>query len=288
MTDSALIDRWLAGESQALDLLVRRHAPWLTRWLAVRLPAGQGHEAEDLAQEVFVVVIRKLDGLKGCEAYPVISRSGPEGFVATRGEDADCPAVGGGRRPTQSQPELAECREDEDRLQEAIRGLPEELELTLLAYYSRNVTYEELAELLGCPGQPCKAGYDGQSPCCGRGLSRNCPHRVEEAMDDLEEQLRSQLGMSDAELSRLAEAVQRRVEQEKVGLQRRRPFWATVAAIVKSPELLDTPQSAQLARRRRLMFRIARYSGLATAQFVGRRLVLIERPRQRHCLCRRD
>ena len=152
MTDSALIDRWLAGESAALDLLVRRHAPWLTRWLAVRLPAGRGHEAEDLAQEVFVVVIRKLDGLKGCEslsgyirgvARKVLWRHVEKMRTARRLEAAAA-------RP-ESQPELAECREDEDRLQEAIRGLPEELELTLLAYYSRNVTYEELAELLGVP-----------------------------------------------------------------------------------------------------------------------------------------
>jgi RNA polymerase sigma-70 factor (ECF subfamily) len=176
MTDAALIDRWLAGDSAALDLLVGRHAPWLTRWLAIHLPRAQVHDAEDLAQEVFVVLFRKLEGLRGCENLSAYLRGVARKVLWRHVEKMRKSRL---RELTaarqESQLSVQQDPEEQERLEEAIRALPEELELTVLTYYSRKATYEEVAELLGVSRATVQSRLRRALALLRAQLARECP-----------------------------------------------------------------------------------------------------------------
>jgi RNA polymerase sigma-70 factor (ECF subfamily) len=57
-SDALLAQRWQGGDLRSGESLIRRHAPRLHAFLASR--ALNAHEAEDLAQEVFVAVARRI------------------------------------------------------------------------------------------------------------------------------------------------------------------------------------------------------------------------------------
>jgi RNA polymerase sigma-70 factor (ECF subfamily) len=58
-----LLDRYRGGDSSALDRLLRRHVPALTRWASGRLPVGARDlsDTEDLVQDTIVAAVRNLD-----------------------------------------------------------------------------------------------------------------------------------------------------------------------------------------------------------------------------------
>lgn len=135
------------GPAAEFEEVVRRHAPWLVRWLERRLPAGV--DAEDLAQEVFVVAWQKRGRLRdGRPARPWligVARKLAANAARKHGRRArllrDAPFE---RLRERNAPEV-------DDLEPAIRALPEELSEVLDVYYSREVTYERAAEILGIP-----------------------------------------------------------------------------------------------------------------------------------------
>ena len=57
-SDVLLAQRWQGGDLRAAESLIRRHSPRLHAFLASR--ALHAHEAEDLAQEVFLAVSRRI------------------------------------------------------------------------------------------------------------------------------------------------------------------------------------------------------------------------------------
>ena len=57
-SDALLAQRWQGGDLRSGESLIRRHAPRLHAFLASR--ALNAHEAEDLAQEVFVGVAKRI------------------------------------------------------------------------------------------------------------------------------------------------------------------------------------------------------------------------------------
>ena len=65
--DRDLVARAQAGDTRAFEELVRRHQRWVFT-LAVRM-VGDGGEAEDLAQEVFVKAYRGLGGFRGAARF---------------------------------------------------------------------------------------------------------------------------------------------------------------------------------------------------------------------------
>jgi RNA polymerase sigma-70 factor (ECF subfamily) len=66
-SDQALIDRCLAGESEAFGELVRMHQDRLFGTLAHLL--GSVHDAADVAQDAFVLAYRNLSKFRGQSAF---------------------------------------------------------------------------------------------------------------------------------------------------------------------------------------------------------------------------
>jgi RNA polymerase sigma-70 factor (ECF subfamily) len=61
-SDRDLIERWLAGDSQAATLLVSRHADALARFA---VSSGEREDIEELVQDTFVRAFSSLDSFRG-------------------------------------------------------------------------------------------------------------------------------------------------------------------------------------------------------------------------------
>ncbi len=128
-----------AGDRGALGRLHERFAPMVHGLLLSRLP---GSEADDLVQDVFVLVIRRLRTLRDAEAFPAwLAR-------LTRNRAASAARR---RRPTLRLTDEIEDRRSEPRREEAervmavIRALPEAYRETLTLRLAEGMTGPEIA-----------------------------------------------------------------------------------------------------------------------------------------------
>jgi|SRR5437660_9589608 len=159
MSDGELVRQTLAGRSQAYEELVRRWAGRITAMCHAKV--GRAPEAEDLAQEALLRGFRSLsslaepekfgswlcgiavhaclDWLKSKERtqipFSVLSRDhDAEGFLGGR-SDADCCAL--------------DREEELSQLMAEVEALPEDYREVVMLYYYEDVTYRDLAQLLG-------------------------------------------------------------------------------------------------------------------------------------------
>ncbi|TWT58295.1 ECF RNA polymerase sigma factor SigE [Thalassoglobus neptunius] len=160
MTDAELVHRTRNGESLARDQLVRRWAP---RVLAIcRAKIGHHHVAEDLAQETLIRGLADLSRLEQAEKFGGWLRS-IAGHVCTDwqrscaakrraiiGVQANGQHRGQSLSGRDSSPaNQAEDDEQRERLEEAIDQLSEDLREPLMLFYYDEMTYEEIAALVG-------------------------------------------------------------------------------------------------------------------------------------------
>ncbi len=150
-TDEILLGRAVAGDLDAFDLLIDRHAAWVIGWLAARVPVGV--DPDDLAQEVFMVVYRNREAIRKQKSFSsyvfgvarrILLAEGRRTrrrveAVRTLGEKAEATAA------RLESFELLDC----EALRNAVRSLPDELGEVVHVYYSSKVTYEEAAGVLG-------------------------------------------------------------------------------------------------------------------------------------------
>lgn len=145
--------------------LARRHAPWLLQWL-LRRAAPQ--DAEDLTQEALLALVRNREGIRAPDRIGAYLLSAARRMLrdhrARQRVEVALPPEGPSHASTTDIPDHDEREPRADvpatvaprpafgePLGAAIRALPPELEQAVLAYYSRDVTYDECAELLGIP-----------------------------------------------------------------------------------------------------------------------------------------
>lgn len=158
MTDGDLVRRAWDGNAPAFEQLARR---WSARVLAVcHARVARRDVAEDLAQEALLRAFEKLSTLRTPEQFgPWLRgiavhvcldyRRTPQrrdvtlSALSTNGHSPDFPAA---------QPDVAdpvEADDDADHLQAQIHSLPEELREVLLLRYYDDLTYDQLADVLG-------------------------------------------------------------------------------------------------------------------------------------------
>lgn len=130
----------------SFEACVDRHAPWLIAWFTRRLPARA--DAEDLAQEAFIILHRNMGEIRdpsktGAYLLGVARRilsAEHKKRAQRRAATIDLAAL-----PAREEGEI----DGHEELERALRELPEELELAIETYYSRELTYEQAAEVLG-------------------------------------------------------------------------------------------------------------------------------------------
>lgn len=148
-SDEALVRAAQSGDGQAFSSLIARHYDRIFG-LAFRL-TGRREEAEDLCQDVCVMLPRKLSAFRG-EArfstwlYRVVVNAAHDRRrrAAVRARVAD----GWGEVEVARRAEAVEAAAALTWLQAAMAGLPEELRDTMALVLEEGVTQREAAEVL--------------------------------------------------------------------------------------------------------------------------------------------
>jgi RNA polymerase sigma-70 factor (ECF subfamily) len=155
-----LIEQIRAGDKSALDRLLRRFLPLLTRWASGRLPRGVRDlsDTEDLVQETIISALRHLDHIEirgegALQAYlrravlnrirDELRRHGRRGLAETLDENL--------RAKEDSPLEIAIGNEALERYEAALSRLSAGDREAVIARIELGQTYAEIASALGKP-----------------------------------------------------------------------------------------------------------------------------------------
>jgi RNA polymerase sigma-70 factor (ECF subfamily) len=161
--DAALVERVRNGDRRAFDLLVRKYQHKVVSLISryVRNAA----ECEDVAQEAFVRAWRAIGSFRGDSAfytwlYKIAVNTAKNHLVAMGRrppvddisiEDAGFGA-GAERMQDSASPERELLRQEIERtVFDTVQALPEELRSAITLREVDGLSYEEIAEVMGCP-----------------------------------------------------------------------------------------------------------------------------------------
>ena len=159
-TSLALLEQVRGGDSQALNRLLQRYLPRLSRWASGRLPrwARDMSDTDDLVQDTLARSLSNLsrfrpEGEGALQAYlrrAVVNRIKDE--IRRRGRQPELTAIESAVvADTQSPLEQAIGRELLDRYDRALDRLPEEDKEAVIARIELGYSYAEIADALGRP-----------------------------------------------------------------------------------------------------------------------------------------
>jgi RNA polymerase sigma-70 factor (ECF subfamily) len=182
-TDEELVARSQSGDVESFNQLILRWERPIYA-LAYRV-IGREEEARDVVQEAFLRAFRALPGFKGqakfsswlyritlnlCRDWIRRQRRAP---VVQMPEDADTLDAIAERGPVESIEDLAARRELSAVVEEAMALLPDEQRTAIILKEYHGMTFQEIADLQGCPLSTVKTRlYQGLS-VLRRHLARN-------------------------------------------------------------------------------------------------------------------
>ena len=161
-TDQQLVQRAQRGDLRAFDLLVLKYQGRIAA-LVSRYVSDSG-EVEDLTQEAFIKTYRALGNFRGDSAfytwlYRIAANAAKNYLVAKRRrpgadatiEDAEVFDEGGLLSETASPESLAMGGELAEVVECALNALPDELKAALMLREFDGLSYDDIADVLGCP-----------------------------------------------------------------------------------------------------------------------------------------
>jgi RNA polymerase sigma-70 factor (ECF subfamily) len=182
-TDEELVARSQRGDVDSFNQLILRWERPIYA-LAYRV-IGREEEARDVCQEAFLRAFRALPGFKGqakfsswlyritlnlCRDWIRRQRRAP---VSQLPEDTDVIEMAAARGPVESIEDLVARRELSAVVEEAMAHLPEEQRTAIILKEYHGMTFQEIADLQGCPLSTVKTRlYQGLS-VLRRQLERN-------------------------------------------------------------------------------------------------------------------
>jgi RNA polymerase sigma-70 factor, ECF subfamily len=182
-TDEELVARSQSGDVESFNQLILRWERPIYA-LAYRV-IGREEEARDVCQEAFLRAFRALPGFKGqakfsswlyritlnlCRDWIRRQRRTP---VSQMPEDVDLAEMAASQGPVESIEDLVARRELSAVVEEAMAKLPEEQRTAIILKEYHGMTFQEIAELQGCPLSTVKTRlYQGLS-VLRRQLERN-------------------------------------------------------------------------------------------------------------------
>lgn len=176
-TDEQLVTLAMGGDSESFNQLVLR---WERPIYALAYRTlGREDEARDVCQETFLRAYRALPGFKGeakfsswiyrialnlCRDWMRKKRRTPV-MQAPEGVDlADLADLAAARGPVESIEMLVARRQLSQRVATAMRTLPEEQRTAVILKEYHGLTFQEIAEMQGCPLSTVKTRlYQGLS-----------------------------------------------------------------------------------------------------------------------------
>ena len=162
--DRQLVERARTGDKRAFELLVEKYQRRLLRLLS-RMVRNQD-EIEDIAQETFIKAYRALPQFRGDAAfYTWLYRIGvntARNYLSSRGRamvtmsdmaanDEDEPDERIVARDINTPESILSTKQVAYVVNEAIEALPEELRTAITLREIEGLSYEEIADMMGCP-----------------------------------------------------------------------------------------------------------------------------------------
>ena len=173
-TDEELVARSQSGDVESFNQLILRWERPIYA-LAYRV-IGREEEARDVCQEAFLRAFRALPGFKGqakfsswlyritlnlCRDWIRRQRRAP---VSQLPDDVDLAEMAASRGPVESIEDLVARRELSAVVEEAMAKLPEEQRTAIILKEYHGMTFQEIADLQGCPLSTVKTRlYQGLS-----------------------------------------------------------------------------------------------------------------------------
>lgn len=167
--DGVLVEECRKGDPSAFDELVRRYKDRIYN-VAYRF-LGNHEDAQDVAQEVFVRAYQGIQGFKGTAKvytwlYSIAGnlarnkirdahRKGRDKGISLEAMESNGPnrISGSGRTPE----EEARQHETDDIMQQCIEELPEHYRMAFVLRTFDELSYEEIADAMGCPAGTVKS-----------------------------------------------------------------------------------------------------------------------------------
>lgn len=156
MTDGELVRQTLAGQNTAYEELVRR---WSARVLAFcHAKVRSSHAAEDLTQEALLRGYQSLNTLAdpekfGCWLHGIALRTCLDWLKRKEHQQVGFAAIGGDENGLDGLVELpleSLVRSEQSRsLVAEVEALPADCREAIMLYYYDDVTYQDIADLLG-------------------------------------------------------------------------------------------------------------------------------------------
>jgi len=161
-TDQQLVQRAQRGDLRAFDLLVLKYQGRIAA-LVSRYVSDAG-EVEDVTQEAFIKAYRALGKFRGDSAFYTwlyrIAANAAKNHLVAKGrrpvadatiEDAESFDEGGLLSEIASPEALAMGGELAEVVEAALNALPDELKSALMLREFDGLSYDDIADVLGCP-----------------------------------------------------------------------------------------------------------------------------------------
>ena len=161
-TDQQLVQRAQRGDLRAFDLLVLKYQGRIAA-LVGRYVSDAG-EVEDVTQEAFIKAYRALGKFRGDSAFYTwlyrIAANAAKNHLVAKGrrpradatiEDAEGFDEGGMLSESASPEALAMGGELAEVVESAMNELPDELKAALMLREFEGLSYDDIADVLGCP-----------------------------------------------------------------------------------------------------------------------------------------
>ena len=161
-TDQQLVQRAQRGDLRAFDLLVLKYQGRIAA-LVGRYVSDAG-EVEDVTQEAFIKAYRALGKFRGDSAFYTwlyrIAANAAKNHLVAKGrrpradatiEDAEGFDEGGMLSESASPEALAMGGELAEVVESAMNQLPDELRAALMLREFEGLSYDDIADVLGCP-----------------------------------------------------------------------------------------------------------------------------------------
>ena len=161
-TDQQLVQRAQRGDLRAFDLLVLKYQGRIAA-LVSRYVSDAG-EVEDVTQEAFIKAYRALGKFRGDSAFYTwlyrIAANAAKNHLVANGrrpgadatiEDAEGFDEGGMLSESASPEALAMGGELAEVIESALNALPDELKAALMLREFDGLSYDDIADVLGCP-----------------------------------------------------------------------------------------------------------------------------------------
>lgn len=164
LSDERLMERVKSGDAQAFDALLQRHGKALFNFIYRFV--GNRQEAEDLTQDTFVRVLQSAPSFNSHQrfttwAYHIATNLCIDAHRKAQYRQAvslderigeDDQTLGDTvPDPQANTEEMAQKHELRRDIRRAIRALPTEQRMVVMLNQYQGMTYQEIAEVLGCP-----------------------------------------------------------------------------------------------------------------------------------------